>query len=200
MRLLSPVVAYAAPEGRYERYSVRTELIHPILAAVAVALVAGCGIAFGLTLQGLVAAFFCLTLVVVTATDLEYRIVPNRVVFPAAPIVLVGMTAADPSPEWIIAASAAFAGLLLAALAYPAGMGYGDVKLAFLMGAALGRSVVVAIVVALVMSALLTIVLFARHGRSARKMTFPFAPFLAAGSIVALFAGEALLDAYLSQQ
>jgi len=199
MSLLTPVVAYAAPEGRYERYSVRTDLVHPILAAVAALLVVGCGIAFGLTLEALVAAFFCVTLVVVTATDLEYRIVPNRVVFPAAPIVLAGMTVADPSPEWAIAACAAFSGLLLAAIAYPAGMGYGDVKLAFLMGAALGRSVVVAVVVGLVLSALLTVVLFARHGRAARKMTFPFAPFLAAGSVVALFAGDALIDLYLSR-
>ena len=41
-------------------------------------------------------------------------------------------------------------------------------------------------------------VLFARHGTAARKMGIPFAPFLALGGIIALFAGKSLLDAYLS--
>jgi leader peptidase (prepilin peptidase)/N-methyltransferase len=43
-----------------------------------------------------------------------------------------------------------------------------------------------------------SIVLLARHGSAARKMGIPFAPFLALGALIALFAGDALLDAYLS--
>ena len=73
----------------------------------------------------------------------------------------------------------------------------GDVKLALLMGAALGKLVSVALMVAMVAALVPGVYLLARHGQAARKMGIPFAPFLALGSIVALFAGDALLDAYL---
>jgi leader peptidase (prepilin peptidase)/N-methyltransferase len=76
-------------------------------------------------------------------------------------------------------------------------MGMGDVKLALLMGAALGKLVAVAMMVGMLAALVPGIYLMARHGQAARKMGIPFAPFLAIGSIVALFAGEFLLDWYL---
>src|SRR5207244_8425858 len=102
-------------------------------------LIAGCVLAFGLTAQAAVAALFCAALVAVSAIDLEHRIIPNRIVLPATVVVLAANTARDLSPEWALAALAASGFLLAAALAYPAGMGMGDVKLALLMCAALGR-------------------------------------------------------------
>jgi leader peptidase (prepilin peptidase) / N-methyltransferase len=103
-----------------------------------------------------------------------------------------------PSPEWLVAAVAASGFLLLAALAYPAGMGMGDVKLALLMGAVLGRDVAVALMVGMIAALVPSVYLLARHGSKARKMGIPFAPFLAVGSVVALFAGGWLLHGYLS--
>ena len=94
--------------------------------------------------------------------------------------------------------AAAFAFLFVTALVYPAGMGMGDVKLAFLMGAALGRTVGVGLLVGMFAAMVPAAVLVARHGSKARKMGIPFGPFLALGSIVALFAGHALLNAYLA--
>ena len=88
--------------------------------------------------------------------------------------------------------------LLAAALAYPRGMGMGDVKLALLMGTALGRTVAVALPLGMIAALVPAVVLFARHGSTARKMAIPFAPFLAFGSVVALFWGGALVHAYLS--
>jgi leader peptidase (prepilin peptidase)/N-methyltransferase len=111
--------------------------------------------------------------------------------------VLVAQTIREPSPEWILAAFGAALFLFLAVLVYPAGMGMGDVKLALLMGAALGKLVSVALMVGMVSALVPGVYLLARHGRAARKMGIPFAPFLALGSIIALFAGEPLLDAYL---
>jgi leader peptidase (prepilin peptidase)/N-methyltransferase len=86
----------------------------------------------------------------------------------------------------------------VAALAYPAGMGMGDVKLALLLGAMLGRLVAVGLMVGMIAALVPSVFLLARHGSAARKMGIPFAPFLALGAIVALFAGHPLLDAYLS--
>jgi len=160
--------------------------------------VAVCFIVFGLTGEAVVAAFFCAVLVTVTATDLTHRIVPNRIVLPAALIVLVAQTALDPSPEWLLGALGASGFLLLAALAYPAGMGMGDVKLALLLGAMLGRLVGVGLMVGMLAALVPSAVLLARHGSTARKMGIPFAPFLALGALVALFFGRPLLDAYLS--
>jgi leader peptidase (prepilin peptidase)/N-methyltransferase len=108
------------------------------------------------------------------------------------------MTAAQPSPQWALAAAGASGFLLAAAIAYPSGMGMGDVKLALLMGAALGRTVPVALLLAMFAALVPAAVLLLRHGASARKMAIPFAPFLALGSVVALFAGGALVHAYLS--
>jgi leader peptidase (prepilin peptidase)/N-methyltransferase len=173
-------------------------LLYPAVELATAVLLAGCVVAFGLSLHAAAAAVFCAALVVVTATDLTHRIVPNRVVLPAAAVVLVLMTAAEPSPEWAIAAVGASGFLLAAALAYPAGMGMGDVKLALLMGAALGRSVPLALLLGMFAALVPSAVLFARHGMRARKMAIPFAPFLALGSVVALFAGHALIDAYLT--
>src|SRR3989441_1247126 len=136
---------------------------------------------------------------VVAATDLEHRIVPNKVVIPAAAIVLVLETAARPSPEWAIGALGASGFLFLAVVVYPAGMGMGDVKLALLMGAALGRTVPVALMLGMIFALMPSIVLLARHGAAARKMAIPFAPFLALGSVVALFWGPHLLHLWLQR-
>jgi leader peptidase (prepilin peptidase)/N-methyltransferase len=113
-------------------------------------------------------------------------------------VVLAANTALHLSPQWALAAVGASGFLFAAALAYPKGMGMGDVKLALLMGAALGRSVTVAMMIGMVAAIVPGLILFARHGAAARKIRIPFGPFLAFGSVVALFAGHSLLDAYWS--
>jgi leader peptidase (prepilin peptidase)/N-methyltransferase len=193
-----PLVSYLVLRGRCRSCASGISLMYPAVELATAGLLAGCVLAFGPSLHAAAAAVFCAALVVVTATDLSHRIVPNRVVLPATVVVLALMTLAEPSPQWAIAAAAASAFLLAAALAYPAGMGMGDVKLALLMGAALGRSVTVALLLAMVAALVPSVVLLVRHGGKARKMAIPFAPFLALGSVVALFAGDALLDVYLS--
>jgi leader peptidase (prepilin peptidase)/N-methyltransferase len=97
----------------------------------------------------------------------------------------------------VLAGLGAFAFLLVAALAYPAGMGMGDVKLALLMGAMLGRTVPVALMLGMFAALVPGLVLLARHGKEARRMGIPFGPFLALGAVIALFWGDRLLDAYL---
>ena len=193
-----PVVSYLVLRGRCRACRTRIGLLYPAVEVSTAVLLAGCLLAFGLSLHAAAAAVFCAALVVVAATDLTHRIVPNRVVVPAAAVVLALMTVAEPGLQWAIAAAAASGFLLAAALAYPSGMGMGDVKLALLMGAALGRTVSVALMLAMVAALVPAVVLLARHGSKARKMAIPFAPFLAFGSVVALFAGGGLVHAYLS--
>jgi leader peptidase (prepilin peptidase) / N-methyltransferase len=193
-----PLVSYALLRGRCRNCGARIGLRYPAVELVTGLLIGACVLRFGLTADAAVAAVFCAVLVAVSATDLEHRIVPNRIVLPAAVLLLAAQTLLHPSPEWAIAAVAASGFLLSAALVYPAGMGMGDVKLALVLGAVLGRTVPVAMMAGMVAALLPSMVLVAKHGGKARKMGIPFAPFLALGAVVALFAGEPLLNAYLS--
>lgn len=131
--------------------------------------------------------FFVAVLVVIAAIDIRRRIVPNMIVLPAAAAVLAARSITHPSVMWLAGGVGAAAFLLLAAIARPGGMGMGDVKLALLLGVAVGRSVPVALVVAVFAAAVPSIVLLVRHGTRGRTMAIPFAPFLALGGVVALF-------------
>lgn len=156
------------------------------------------GLAFGLTLEGFVGALFCWILVVITRTDLEHHLIPNRIVLPGALVVLVGRTLDDPSVEWVLAALGAGLVMFLIVFAYPKGMGMGDVKLSLLLGAGLGLSVTVGIFFGFIGAFVPAAVLLVRHGSSARKRAIPLGPFLALGSVIALFAGDEVLDWYTS--
>jgi leader peptidase (prepilin peptidase)/N-methyltransferase len=193
-----PLVSWAVLRGRCRSCRAAIPWVYPAVELATALLVAGCVLAFGVTWEALVASFFCAVLVVISATDLEHRIIPNRVVLPAAGIVLLAQTLLHPSPEWALAALGASGFLFAAAVVYPAGMGMGDVKLALLMGAMLGRTVPVALMLGMILALVPSVVLLARHGAAARKMGIPFGPFLAIGSVIALFWGDRLLDAYLS--
>jgi leader peptidase (prepilin peptidase)/N-methyltransferase len=192
-----PLVSYFALRGKCRSCGARIGLVYPAVEVAAALLVAACVLAFGLTFYTVIAAFFCCALVAISAVDLEHRIVPDRIVLPATVVVLAAQMVREPSFEWPLAAFGAALFLFLAVLVYPAGMGMGDVKLALLMGAALGKLVSVALMLGMVSALVPAIYLLARHGQAARKMGIPFAPFLALGSVLALFAGEWMLDAYL---
>jgi leader peptidase (prepilin peptidase)/N-methyltransferase len=193
-----PLVSYVLLRGRCRHCHTRIPLVYPAVELVTAVLLAGCVLAFGLTARAAVAAFFCAVLVAVSAIDLEHRIIPNRIVLPAFVLVLAANTLVDPSPRWALGAVGASGFLFAAALAYPAGMGMGDVKLALLMGAALGTTVSVALMAGMLAAMIPGLVLIAKHGAKARKMGIPFGPFLALGSVVALFWGHDILSAYFS--
>jgi len=192
-----PVVSYLLLRGRCRHCRTRIPVRYVAVEVVTALLVATCGLRFGASAYALLAAAFCVVLVVLSVIDLEHRIVPNRIVVPAAAAVLAAQLVRAPSIEWPLAALGAALFLFVAALAYPAGMGMGDVKLALLLGAMLGREVAAALLIGLVAASVPAATLLARQGAAARKAAIPFAPFLALGATVAVFAGEPLLDWYL---
>jgi leader peptidase (prepilin peptidase) / N-methyltransferase len=192
-----PVVSYLLLRGQCKSCRTPIGVRYPAVELGTALLVAACVVAFGPSLHALAAAIFCVALVVISATDLEHRVVPNKVVLPAAAVVLALQLAWHPTIQWPAAGLGAGLFLFIAALAYPRGMGMGDVKLALLLGVGVGRAVPIALFLAMVAALVPSIVLFARHGLAARKMKIPFAPFLALGGVVALFAGNAMLDWYL---
>ena len=172
----------------------------PLLIGATIALTAVVAAVQGSLVQSVLCGLLVLVLVPCTVVDIERRIIPNLITGPGAIAALVLGTALDPAGEPHRLMWAAIAGgfLLLAALAYPAGMGMGDVKLLGLMGLCLGSPALVGLFIALLGQIGAGVVLAARKGvRAAGKTTLPFGPYLAAGGIVAALAGASLLHAYL---
>jgi len=145
-------------------------------------------IRYGIHAETLVVIFVICTLVVISRHDFERRIIPNRIVVPAWIAVLLAQLALYPHHwvEWLVGSFGAGLFFLAVVLAYPAGMGMGDVKLALLIGAALGYAVVSALFLGTVAAGLIAAVMLFKEGSSARKRAIPLGPFLAGGAIVVL--------------
>ena len=196
-----PLVSYAVLRGRCRTCAVRIGWRYPAVELATAVLVTASFLRFGLSGRAFVAAYFCSVLVVLSAIDVERRILPDIIVLPSWALILGAQIALEPGRtiEWVAASLGASLFLFLALVAYPKGMGMGDVKLALLLGAGLGRAVAVGMMVGMLAALAYSIVLFVRHGFAARKMAIPFGPFLAFGAIVALFVGDDLLSAYLGR-
>jgi leader peptidase (prepilin peptidase) / N-methyltransferase len=145
-------------------------------------------IRYGVHAETLVIIFVICTLVVISRHDLERRIIPNRIVVPAWIAVLLAHLALHPHHwiEWLVASFGAALFFLAVQLAYPAGLGMGDVKLALLIGAALGYAVVSALVLGTVAAGVVAAIMLFKEGSSARKRAIPLGPFLAGGALVVL--------------
>jgi len=141
---------------------------------------------------------FAAMLIAVAGIDLEHRIIPNKVLLPSAVFAVATAIALRPDDlaELGIAGVAAFVAFLLAALAYPAGMGMGDVKLAGVMGLFLGTAVIPSLFIAFLTGTIVGVAVIARHGAAGRKKGVPFGPFLALGGLVGLLFGADLIDLY----
>ena len=203
-----PVFSYLFLRGRCRhcgksispRYPV-TELATGILFALA-------AWKFGVTIRAVTFAAFFWVLVVLTVIDLEHKLLPTRVIYPSliAGWVLLAADAlvADQVPRLLDAAigMAIFGGFFFAvAFLVPRGMGMGDVRLSLLLGTFLGYLGGPGIVLLGMFMSFLTGALIgtiaAAVTKGGRKMKIPFGPFLALGTLIAVFAGRPMLDAYL---
>jgi leader peptidase (prepilin peptidase) / N-methyltransferase len=193
-----PLLSWIFLRGRCRNCSTRISARYPLVELVTGVLFAAVAVANGLNDDLVVLLPFAAMLIAVAEIDLEHRIVPNKIVVPMA---IYGVAASavvrtDMLPELLIAGAAAFTFLLVAALIHPAGMGMGDVKLAGVMGLYLGASIAPAMLVAFLTGSVVGIAVMLRHGAGGRKRGVPFAPFLAFGAMVALFAGPQLIHLY----
>jgi len=196
-----PLLSWALLRGRARCCGAHISLLYPLTELTL-------GMLFALTVlvhrhdsfaQIAIDLVFVTMLAAITLTDLERRIIPNRILIAGAVLCVAIAAPSDPGgmAERAIAAAAAGGLLFLVVLAYPAGMGLGDVKLAAVMGLFLGRAVAPAILIALLAGSITGLALIARHGARARKMAIPFGPFLAFGGVVGMLVGSQLIDLYL---
>jgi leader peptidase (prepilin peptidase) / N-methyltransferase len=195
-----PVLSWVLLRGRARCCGARIAPLYPLTElTVAILFVATVLVYRDDPANAAIGIVFVTMLAAITLTDLERQIIPNKILLVGAiaclaialPTDLAGM------PERLIAAAAAGGFLFLVALAYPGGMGLGDVKLMATMGLFLGRAVAPAFLIALLAGSLVGLALLARHGSEARKMAIPFGPFLAFGGVIALLVGNQLIDLYL---
>src|SRR5918992_5553823 len=141
---------------------------------------------------------FVAALIALAAIDFDHKLLPNKIVYPLAAYGVIATLLVDQGDlvEHLAAGAGAFLFLFLAVLAYPRGMGMGDVKLAGAMGLYLGLSTVPAMLVAFLAGTVVGLGIIAREGVQARKKAVPFGVFLALGGIVGVLAGPELIELY----
>lgn len=174
---------------------------YPLVEAMTAALCVGAVLAHHSAYSIALSVVLILLVVPAALIDLEHRVIPNAITGLGAVLALLIGLALDPAgePARLIAAVAAGGFLLLAALAYPGGMGMGDVKLAAMMGLFLGAAVAPAILIALLTGVLAGVLIIAGGGaQEGRKTAIPFGPFLALGALTAVFVGPQLVDVYVN--
>jgi leader peptidase (prepilin peptidase) / N-methyltransferase len=195
-----PVVSWLILRGRCRncgaRISPRYPLVELATALVFAAVVAVRGFDNDLVLE----LPFVAALIALAAIDFDHKLLPNKIVYPLAAYGVIATLLVDREDlvENLIAGAGAFAFLLLAVIAYPRGMGMGDVKLAGAMGLYLGLSVIPALLTAFLSGSVVGVVIIAREGAAGRKKAVPFGVFLALGGIVGVLAGPELIDLYES--
>lgn len=197
-----PVLSWLWLRGRCRSCGEPIPARYPLVEAATAALFAAVVLAKGFGAEALLGLVLVAVLVAVTLIDLEHRIIPNRILLPAAvaALAILALTRRGDLLEHGIAALAAGGFLLAAALAYPSGMGMGDVKLAGVIGLFLGVAVAPAMLIAFLAGTLVGIGIMARKGaREGRKTAVPFGPFLALGGLSAFFVGQPLVDWYVSR-
>jgi leader peptidase (prepilin peptidase)/N-methyltransferase len=195
-----PVISWLLLRGRCRDCGTQISPRYPVVEAGTALLCAAVVAAKGSAASIVLGIVLVLVLVPIALIDFERQLIPNKITLPAAIAAVVIGTVLDPGgePQRLIAGAAAGGFLLIAALAYPRGMGMGDVKLAAVLGLFLGRAVAPALLIALLSGVVVGAAIMARVGVAAgRKTAVPFGPFLALGGVVAIFAGEPIVTAYL---
>jgi len=149
---------------------------------------------------------FAGTMVTLTVTDLQTKLIPNRILGPgtlAGAVLLVagGLITQDFSAIGRAGVGgAAYFGMLFAlALVGRGALGFGDVKMSFIIGIFTGYIslgyVVIAGVGAFIVAGVVAVVLIVTR-RSTRKDMIPFGPFMTSAAIIAIVFGQQILDWY----
>jgi leader peptidase (prepilin peptidase) / N-methyltransferase len=193
-----PVLSYLILRGRCRSCKARISPRYPLVEAVTGILFALAAYEFGLSLSLAWALVLISALVVLAGTDLEHRLLPNAIVGPAAIVGFSLSAVVDPEGWWIylVSAVAVAAGLFALALAYPGGMGMGDVKMGGMLGAFLGPYAALAVFIGALLGALVGGILMVT-GAIERGSALPFGVFLALAGVLTLFLGQDVWGWYL---
>lgn len=201
-----PVVSWLVLRGRCRACGAGISARYPLVELGTGVLFAGAALRFSRPADAAFAASAGAVLIALSVIDLDHRRVPNVIVLPSTAffavwVVVVG-TLLGPRRGILDAAVGGAAGfaLLFVIAVVSGGMGFGDVKLAALIGVVTGwfglGVFVLGLFAGFVAGGLVAVVLLAA-GRSGRKDAIPFAPMLCAGAMFALFVGDRPVRAWL---
>ncbi|RED61702.1 type 4 prepilin peptidase 1 [Cohnella lupini] len=199
-RDLIPVFSYLFTLGKCRGCHSRVSPVYPLGESVTGILFAWAYLNFGLTWELHIALTLISLCVIVTITDLRYRIIPNRILLFFVPIVVVLQSIISPTTLGYHALGAISGGgiLLLIALISKGGMGMGDVKLLALLGFIVGfPNVILVLIVGCFIGTLIGGALIVT-GVTKRNQPIPFGPFLALGALIAYGYGSDIIQQYLS--
>jgi leader peptidase (prepilin peptidase)/N-methyltransferase len=195
-----PVLSWLLLRGRCRRCGAPISPRYPLVELVTALAFAAVVLARGFDDDLVLELPFVATLIALAGIDYDHKLLPNRIVYPLAAygVIATALVDRDDLVEHVAAGAGAFIFLLVAVIAYPRGMGMGDVKLAGAMGLCLGVSVIPALLVAFLTGSVVGLAIIAREGAAGRKKAIPFGVFLALGGIVGVLAGPELIDLYES--
>jgi leader peptidase (prepilin peptidase) / N-methyltransferase len=203
-----PVFSWVFLRGKCRHCKQPISVRYPLMELLTGILFAVATLKFDLSLELVVYCGFLWALIVLTTIDLEHKLLPNRIVIPLFVSGWIGLIVAALVNDDVDRLRDAGVGalifggfLFLVAFIYPAGMGGGDVKLAFVLGTFLGyaggiEATVVGMFLAFFLGGVIGIAVMVAKGGS-RKSMIPFGPFLAVGTAIAIFVGNDIADAYL---
>jgi leader peptidase (prepilin peptidase) / N-methyltransferase len=193
-----PIVSWLLLRGRCRHCGARISARYPAVELITALVFAAVVLVRGFDDDLIIELPFVAALIALAGIDLDHKLLPNKIVYPLAAWGVVAVLIADRDDlvEHLVAGAGAFLFLFLAVLAYPRGMGMGDVKLAGAMGIYLGAAVIPALLIAFLSGSVVGIAIIAREGAEARKKAVPFGIFLALGGIVGVLAGPELIDIY----
>lgn len=198
-----PVVSWLLLRGRCRDCAAPISWRYPVGEAVTAALFVAVVAYDGLSWILIPHLIFVSVMVLVSQVDLEIQIIPDVVILPAAGIGLALMILLGDAPWWqYLAAGLGAAGFLwLVSEVYfrvrrIEGMGFGDVKMALCMGFYLGAAVLPALFIGFISGAVVGSMGLVIQKKD-KQTPIPFGPFLAAGAVLALFVGEAIIAWYL---
>jgi leader peptidase (prepilin peptidase)/N-methyltransferase len=199
-----PLISWLVLRGRCRSCGEGIPVRYPLLEVSTAALVVAAAVSYELPWVAVMMAAFLSLMPAIAWIDIEHRIIPNRITYPAfiaftAYVVAAWAFDGGTDPVRALVGALLYAGALFVVAIVSRGMGMGDVKLALVIGVVLGalglRFVGVAAAGAVLFGGVGGIVALAT-GRD-RKSAIPFGPYMAAGAVVAAFWGERIADWYL---
>ena len=202
-----PVVSWLLLGGRCRSCKTRISPRYPLVEAGTAGIFIAAAFRFGWRFELVDYCLFIAALVAVSAIDLDHHVVPSRIIYPVAGANLALLAAASGfDGSWrsytdaLLGGAIGFGALLLVHLIAPGGMGFGDVRLAGLIGLNVGwlgvAHVAVALLTGFVLGSAVGLALLG-VGRVSRRSRVPFAPFLAAGAVVAVLWGTPIVHWWL---
>lgn len=195
-----PIISYLKLRGKCRYCHTKISLIYPVGELLTLITFILIPVFIGFSAELVIAYLFSLIMITVTISDIRYKIIPDKIVYPGILLIFILRLLIHPIPFWnYILGAVIFGGfLLLVAIISRGGMGGGDIKLFFLIGLALGwQDALLALFLASLSGTIFGAILLLT-GKIKKRELIPFGPFIFIGTMIAYFLGKDIWHWYIS--